>query len=148
MFRRWLIKNLFLSVEKNFYSSRVDLQYYNSFSIKIKYFICYSPYKLLQNNVYISLCCTAYLWCFFTLCINYFISLDPTPLLLLPLFSLPASNYQFVLYIRDSVSVLFNKIKLIHLFYFSDVTFKKQHQGFVFLLLIYLIKHDTLQVHP
>ena len=57
--------------------------------------------------------------------------------------TLPASgNRLFVL--CDSVSVLFNKIKLIHLFYFLDMTFKKWHQGFVFLPLIYLIKHDTL----
>ena len=88
-------------------------------------FICYTLYKLLQNNGYISLCYTVYSWCFFILCINYCISLDPTRLLLLPLFSLPTGNHQFVLYVHDSVSVLFNKIKHIHLFYYLDATFNK-----------------------
>ena len=46
---------------------------------------------------------------FFILCINYCVSLYPTPLLLLPFFSLLTGNHQFVLYVRDSVSVLLIK---------------------------------------
>ena len=94
--------------------------------------------KLLQNNAFISLCCTTYPCCLFYT--QQFVSLDSLPLSCPSSFIFPTGNHQFVLYICESLSVL--------LYSFTCLIFQIPHISVNILYLSFPVRLISLTIIP
>ena len=104
-----------------------------------------SVYKVCQHtgSLTIFLVCTLHPRELFILQLEV-CTLNPLHLFHLPPPTLlPSVNHQFVLYIYESVSVLF-----VHLFCFIESSYKWNYAVIVFLCLTYFSYPNTLQVYP